>query len=1119
MSTRAVAPVVAAPVAALTPLQQPMLQRTCDCGQHTGGGECEECKKKKMPLQRHANGSAAPAIAPPIVHDVLRSPGEPLDEDTQSHFAEKFRHDFSQVRVHTDEQAAESARAVSALAYTVGNHLVFGAGRYSPANGSGRRLLAHELTHVVQQQHESVPSPQYRLEIGPSQDHYEREADQLADRMASGMEASEERDSNLSLNPLSLTHQSPTPVAPRVQRAEASASAAPAPSPAAVPLLVEDDARDTHAGQMRKGEFLDKLQVSVCATADEVLSSVGRSAQGCPYIERWIGHLRTKKSQFVERGIRKYAPQSAGVTKAQDYIPFVTARVRRGVTRWTRTGEITEVPDELKGQLMGANLLAGVDRLLSGIGGGVGGAVSAIAGGVKKAASAIGGVFAKERDGGVRDAGDPHEIQAQLCPGHPLDAGVKSRMETAFGGDFSDVRAHTDSNAAELSTRLNARAFTVGRDVAFGAGEYQPGTLVGDALIAHELAHVMQQGNESSSIASLTQGGAEYNALEEDADNSAAGAVASLLGQSHRGLKNIFKNAVPSLRSGLKLQRCTASRQSQKGLPELGLEPLLSCTYDERNSADSSSRTCCTPSMEGEIDGLRSSGLRRVQYALSQLKSSPQSVTQQLQTHFLVKPSDTASVTRIGDQLQHMADAMQPGNTSVQYWCRDQKDKNACPQHGNLVRRAASNNCSSTVPNRMLFCGNYGASPYLGSGWLKTVIHEFAHVGCPPGGQILPAGSEFYQGVTAYPPPDAATAIKNADSYANFALDSSTTLAPGGAGQLSNMASMTAWQIAHLPDVEFGPPPSDEQARRRLSDFERTRRFARAIFAAYAITFDADADTTRVVGRDPTPQELQILNSQLSRILNLPGVQAKVAGPDGRGVPTAQGSAQPSMQRRVRVVQTPGEYGIKRYQLQVKVVGIGQNVAPIDALVKERWRLHNITADPNGQITEQERRAAILASFADNPVAPGFYNPIDDTIYLSHFVKLERPADVAVARHETVHFLGGREATRKAFVARYGATDYLRYWCIFEEGLAEMLSSESASPDEKKPSESTTISSGTTVTVEVTGAYEPEVAIMKGVVAKLGRDVVLGAYFSGNLPEPLFKLLEQAPATSCSRTS
>jgi Domain of unknown function (DUF4157) len=550
VSTRAITPAVAAPVAVLTPLQRPMLQRTCDCGEHTGGGECEDCKKKKkMPLQRYANGSASPAIAPPVVHSVLRSPGQPLDEDTQTYFASRFGHDFSGARVHTDEQAAESARAVSALAYTVGSHVVFDAGRYSPANSGGRRLLAHELTHVVQQQHESISSPHYRLEVGPSQDSFELEADQMADHIASGMEASQEAGSNLP----------PTHVALRLQRAEA---AAPGPSRATVPLLAENDARDTQSGQMRKGEFLDNLQVSVCATADEVLSSVGRSAQGCPYIERWIGHLRTKSSQYVERGIRKYAPDSAGVTKAEDYIPLVSARVRRGVARWAKTGEITEVPDELRGQLFAANVLGAAERLISGIGGAIGGVASAVAGGVNKAVSAIGSVFAKERDGGVRDAASPDEIQSHLHSGHPLDIGIKSRMETAFGSDFSAVRVHTDSSAADLSTRLNARAFTIGRDVAFASGEYQPGTVIGDALVAHELAHVMQQSKAPAGLAPKVNNAAEHSALEEDADLSALGAVVSLWSDSRASLAAIGKRSVPSLRSGLRLQRC-AAKQAQ----------------------------------------------------------------------------------------------------------------------------------------------------------------------------------------------------------------------------------------------------------------------------------------------------------------------------------------------------------------------------------------------------------------------------------------------------------------------------------------------------------------------------------------------------------------------------
>jgi hypothetical protein len=85
------------------------------------------------------------------VHDVLSSPGQRLDPTTAHFMQSRFGRDFSRVRVHADHQSAESARGVNSLAYTVGSHIVFGAGRYNPATPSGGRLLAHELTHVVQQ--------------------------------------------------------------------------------------------------------------------------------------------------------------------------------------------------------------------------------------------------------------------------------------------------------------------------------------------------------------------------------------------------------------------------------------------------------------------------------------------------------------------------------------------------------------------------------------------------------------------------------------------------------------------------------------------------------------------------------------------------------------------------------------------------------------------------------------------------------------------------------------------------------------------------------------------------------------------------------------------------------
>jgi len=101
-------------------------------------------------LQRQA-ADVGPAVAPPIVHEVLGSPGRPLEPGVRGEMEARFGHDFSRVRVHADARAAASARAVDAAAYTVGRDVVFGAERYVPSTSAGAQLLAHELAHVVQQ--------------------------------------------------------------------------------------------------------------------------------------------------------------------------------------------------------------------------------------------------------------------------------------------------------------------------------------------------------------------------------------------------------------------------------------------------------------------------------------------------------------------------------------------------------------------------------------------------------------------------------------------------------------------------------------------------------------------------------------------------------------------------------------------------------------------------------------------------------------------------------------------------------------------------------------------------------------------------------------------------------
>jgi len=139
-------------------------------------------------LQRRTTSQVEPADVPPIVHEVLRSPGQPLAPATRVFMEPRFGHDFSQVRVHTDAQAGESVQAVNALAYTVGRNVVFGPGQYVPHSNAGRRLIAHELTHVVQQEVSST-NIRNRLEITHPNDAVEHEANWAAESIVYGQPA------------------------------------------------------------------------------------------------------------------------------------------------------------------------------------------------------------------------------------------------------------------------------------------------------------------------------------------------------------------------------------------------------------------------------------------------------------------------------------------------------------------------------------------------------------------------------------------------------------------------------------------------------------------------------------------------------------------------------------------------------------------------------------------------------------------------------------------------------------------------------------------------------------------------------------------------------------------
>jgi hypothetical protein len=186
-----------AKLAALQPHANGIFQRKCTCGIHTmSENECSECLKKKATLQRKQITDATPPKVqrsnrqlgevfentPAKVGHAILGKGRPLEPTLRKDMELRFRQDFSSVRVHTDGNVAQFTLRQQAHALTIGNDILFGYNMYAPETSQGRWLLAHELTHVVQQGHSNKIAQAYDMSID---NHHDEILEQEADRCAS----------------------------------------------------------------------------------------------------------------------------------------------------------------------------------------------------------------------------------------------------------------------------------------------------------------------------------------------------------------------------------------------------------------------------------------------------------------------------------------------------------------------------------------------------------------------------------------------------------------------------------------------------------------------------------------------------------------------------------------------------------------------------------------------------------------------------------------------------------------------------------------------------------------------------------------------------------------------
>lgn len=262
-----------------------------------------------------------------------------------------------------------------------------------------------------------------------------------------------------------------------------------------------DDASAPEPGQMRVGTFLDRLRAELAATIDNELADIGITSQDCPYLDYWIARYRVRAPAELVEFIRRYAMPSSTTPDAM--IAAVRGRVVQGVHAYRHQSGV--VPSAAPTKLPA---------------------------------------------GGGTDAVPSADDALRLGDGVAMDGTIRTRMERSFGTGLGHVRFHTGDEAVEVTGRFGARAVTIGEHLAFAAGELSRPEVERDVLVAHEIAHSLQQRGATEPEA----GGALSPSFERDADRSAAlVGVRMLLGE------DAAVAPAPRLRGGLALGRCAAA--------------------------------------------------------------------------------------------------------------------------------------------------------------------------------------------------------------------------------------------------------------------------------------------------------------------------------------------------------------------------------------------------------------------------------------------------------------------------------------------------------------------------------------------------------------------------------
>jgi hypothetical protein len=894
-------------------------------------------------------GPETPDGLPESVHEVLGSSGHPLDATTRSWMEPRFNYDFSGVRIHTDAHAARSAKEVNALAYTVGRDVVFGPGQYAPGTERGSRLLAHELTHVVQQTSSGASAQQTAKAVSDPSDAAEVEADAMADRVMSGdtvnvtqapnatLHALNDLETGLLAGGLALGAVGGTLLTLWLSGAFDAENYSAEELTAYLTVLattrrIEDNrnsdnkARDVvrhwRAGaagfnidngfSVRGGSLtgielkrllIKEMLSGVTAGGDEeaILTildntstqdliqlldpALGLSVQD---IDRKVdGENHERFNQLLERRLPRTGPNAAPQRQGTGQTCTARQSLMLDYARRRAVEEVQNAIDVLANntadaavqralacRFPGANAaqitgIRGVyERTLAKLprriyhcapeGGEaeMGGLVVTDSTGASVRIDCLGEYartygsnvgtsaqttidevflcpefFRQAPDGqvltviheSVHAAGlleDPnytppcgiplstalinpdsyaflaHELMsitrraaasqqsnqqlqrkasseassAELpeivddvlsTSGQPLDSSTRATMEPRFNRDFGDVRVHTDSNAAQSARAVNAHAYTVGQDVVFGSGQYQPETEAGAHLLAHELTHVVQQ---SSSSQTTTQ---SAKAISDPADAAEVEAD-SVATQLISGDEIVQVNQAPSA-SLHALSDSETGWLVAGGIVAGGVAAgfIVAAAI---GAFDSSRFRNCTPDQQGVVNGATETAQQWINNAVSVVdrvianpQEAPSYVVDQLRYHFKIRPSDTDNLSRLRQGLAQI----QTGFGELMFECDE-----SCGESADTATAARVPGFFGGITlryGRIHVCPRFFSGPQNPENIREderpeTIAHEMAHRFVGARGDVYRwSNMREYSGLTTD------QALDNADSYAQFA--------------------------------------------------------------------------------------------------------------------------------------------------------------------------------------------------------------------------------------------------------------------------------------------------------------------------------------------------------------